>query len=84
MPKNPENIKLSVLILTIPSRFEIFKPLLNKLMNQIGDREDVEILSLLDNKSLHIYEKRNKLLDIARGTHITFLDDDDDISDNDD
>jgi len=50
-------------------------------MTQIGDRQDVEILSLLDNKSLHIYEKRNHMLQIARGSHITFLDDDDDISD---
>jgi glycosyltransferase involved in cell wall biosynthesis len=81
MPKNPDNIKLSILALSIPSRIDIFKPLLNKLLRQIGNREDIEVLSLMDNKSLHIYEKRNELLRIARGSHIAFLDDDDDISD---
>jgi glycosyltransferase involved in cell wall biosynthesis len=81
MPKNPDNIKLSILILSIPSRFNIFKPLVDKLMVQIGDRDDVEVLSLFDNKSLHIYEKRNELMRIARGSHIVFLDDDDDVAD---
>tara|TARA_R100000458_G_scaffold11747_2_gene9544 strand:+ start:11693 stop:12319 length:627 start_codon:yes stop_codon:yes gene_type:complete len=82
MPKKAENIKLSILILSIPTRFDIVKPLIDKLLNQIGDREDVEILSLMDNKSLHIYEKRNELLNIARGSHIAWLDDDDDVADN--
>jgi hypothetical protein len=81
MPKNPDNIKFSILILSIPNRLDIFKPLLDKLMDQIGEREDVEILSLLDNKSLHIYEKRNELMRVARGSHLAFLDDDDDVSD---
>tara|TARA_B100001093_G_scaffold520215_1_gene613709 strand:+ start:11555 stop:12202 length:648 start_codon:yes stop_codon:yes gene_type:complete len=80
MPKDPNNIKLSILILSIPSRLEIFLPLLNKLSTQIGESDEVEILSLLDNKSLHIFEKRNELMNIARGSHLTFLDDDDDIS----
>jgi len=82
MPKNKDNIKLSILILSIPSRFDIVRPLIDKLMKQIGEREDVEILSLMDNKSLHIWEKRNELMKIARGTHITWLDDDDNVSDN--
>tara|TARA_R110002110_G_scaffold112428_1_gene279531 strand:+ start:3086 stop:3718 length:633 start_codon:yes stop_codon:yes gene_type:complete len=81
MPKNKDNIKLSILILSIPSRFGIVRPLIDKLMRQIGEREDVEILSLMDNKSLHIWEKRNELMRIARGSHITWLDDDDDVSD---
>jgi len=81
MPKNKDDIKLSILILSIPSRFDIVRPLIDKLMRQIGEREDVEILSLMDNKSLHIWEKRNELMRIARGSHITWLDDDDDVSD---
>ena len=81
MPKNKDDIKLSILILSIPSRFDIVRPLIEKLMKQIGEREDVEILSLMDNKSLHIWEKRNELMRIARGSHITWLDDDDDVSD---
>ena len=82
MPKNKDNIKLSILILSIPSRFDIVRPLIDKLLLQIGDREDVEVLSLMDNKSLHIWEKRNELMRIARGTHMTWLDDDDDVADN--
>jgi hypothetical protein len=81
MPKNKDDIKLSILILSIPSRFDIVRPLIEKLLKQIGEREDVEILSLMDNKSLHIWEKRNELMKIARGTHLTWLDDDDDVSD---
>ena len=82
MPKNPENIKLSILILSIPSRLEKYAKLQQKLLDQIGDREDVEVLCLIDNKSLHIYEKRNELLRTARGSHLTWLDDDDDVADN--
>ena len=59
----------------------MLRPLLAKLLAQIGKREDVELLSLMDNKSLHIYEKPNELLRIARGTHLAWLDDDDDVSD---
>ena len=82
MPKNKDIIKLSILILSIPSRLHFLKPLMEKLERQIGDRGDVEILSLMDNKSLHIWEKRNELMKIARGSHLTWLDDDDDVNDN--
>jgi len=82
MPKNKDDIKLSILILSIPSRFDIVRPLIDKLMTQIGDREDVEILSLMDNKSFNVSEKRNILLDLARGTHLSWIDDDDDVADN--
>tara|TARA_R110002110_G_scaffold170551_9_gene372688 strand:+ start:277 stop:903 length:627 start_codon:yes stop_codon:yes gene_type:complete len=81
MPKNAKDIRLSILILSIPTRFDIVKPLFDKLLKQIGDRVDVEVISLMDNKSLHIYEKRNALLDIARGSHIAWLDDDDGVAD---
>ncbi len=80
MPKNKDNIKLSILILSLPSRIHFLKQLLDKLEQQIGDREDVEILSITDNKSFSISEKRNILLLLARGTHLTWIDDDDDIS----
>ncbi len=80
MPKNKDNIKLSILILSIPSRIHFLKQLLDKLEQQIGDREDVEILSIMDNKSFGISEKRNKLMQLARGSHLTWIDDDDDIS----
>jgi hypothetical protein len=82
MPKNPEGIKLSILMLSIPSRIEQYLELQNKLLDQIGDREDVEVLCMIDNKSFHIYEKRNVLLQAARGSHLAWLDDDDDVADN--
>mgnify|MGYP003124414324 CR=1 FL=1 len=82
MPKEPSKIKLSILILSIPSRLEKYTVLQNKLLEQIGDREDVEVLSFIDNKSFHIYEKRNVLLNAARGSHLCWLDDDDDVEDN--
>ena len=82
MPKNPNNIKLSILILSIPSRLHFLKPLMEKLEKQIGNRQDVEILSIMDNKSFGISEKRNELLKLARGSHLAWIDDDDDVADN--
>jgi len=77
-----QNIKLSILILSIPSRLHFLKPLVDKLERQIGERHDVEILSLMDNKSYNVSEKRNVLMGLARGIFLTWIDDDDDISDN--
>tara|TARA_R110002110_G_scaffold243470_1_gene460054 strand:- start:19 stop:648 length:630 start_codon:yes stop_codon:yes gene_type:complete len=82
MPKNKDNIKLSILILSIPSRIHFLKPLMEKLETQIGDRQDVEIISIMDNKSFGISEKRNELMKLARGSHLTWIDDDDDVADN--
>ena len=82
MPKNPKNIKFSILILSIPSRLHFLVPLMQKLERQIGDRQDVEIISIMDNKSFGISEKRNELLKLARGSHLAWIDDDDDVADN--
>lgn len=81
MPKDSSQLKLSILILSIPSRIDKYVRLQNKLLEQIGNREDVEVLCMIDNKSFHIYEKRNVLLQAARGSHLAWLDDDDDVSD---
>jgi len=82
VPKNPKNIKFSILILSIPSRLHFLVPLMQKLEGQIGDRQDVEIISIMDNKSFGISEKRNELLKLARGSHLAWIDDDDDVADN--
>jgi hypothetical protein len=82
MAKNKDTIKLSILILSIPSRLKFLQPLVEKLENQIGDRQDVEILSIMDNKSFNVSEKRNELMRLSRGTHLTWIDDDDDVADN--
>jgi len=77
-----QNIKLSILILSLPSRVKYLDKLVSKLEKQIDDRQDVEILSLMDNKSFNVSEKRNALMSLARGTHLTWIDDDDDVADN--
>lgn len=83
MPVPASEIKFSILILSIPSRFESLKAAVTHLQEQAdatGQGKSVEILVLLDNKSKSIYEKRNDLLQMARGKYIAFLDDDDAVS----
>ena len=76
-------IKLSILILSIPERIESMTAAMKQLQTQAdatGQGKAVEILVLLDNRSKSISEKRNDLLCMARGKYIAFLDDDDAIS----
>lgn len=72
-------MKLSILIPTLPIRFHKFQTLLFKLQKQAT--EDVEIIYLGDTKSHTVGEKRNILLNIAKGKYSIFVDDDDDIAD---
>lgn len=74
-------MKLSILILSIPTRFAMMQALYTKILNQIGN-EDIEILCLIDNKKRSIGDKRNDLVVAARGEYLTFIDDDDDVCDN--
>lgn len=83
MPVPASDIKFSILILSIPSRIEAMTVAMNHLQEQadsVGQGKAVEILVLLDNRSKSISEKRNDLLQIARGKYIAFLDDDDAVS----
>tara|TARA_Y100000310_G_scaffold343735_1_gene452765 strand:- start:270 stop:887 length:618 start_codon:yes stop_codon:yes gene_type:complete len=75
-----QNLKLSILILSIPSRIRFLEKLMSNLEKQIGDRQDVEILSFMDNKSYNVSDKRNAMLELARGSHLTWIDDDDDVA----
>jgi hypothetical protein len=82
MPVPNDKIKLSVLILSIPSRNSQMIGLFNKLQAQVAvlsECESVELLVLMDNCSKSIADKRNDLLRSARGKYIAFLDDDDDV-----
>jgi hypothetical protein len=72
---------LSVLIPTLASRLPDLSNLLVKLRSQIGDRPDVEVLALLDDKTMWLGDKRNRLLELATGKYLTFLNDDDNIPD---
>jgi len=83
MPVPASEIKFSILILSIPERIDSMKAAVKHLQEQadaLGQGKAVEILVLLDNRSKSISEKRNDLLDAARGKYIAFLDDDDAVS----
>lgn len=75
-------INLSILVLTTPRRLETFFPkLIRNLEKQIGERTDVEIIGLYDNKKRTVGEKRNELIKMANGKFLTFIDDDDRVDD---
>lgn len=83
MPVPASEIKFSILMLSIPERIESMKTAVQHLQEQAdatGQGKAVEILVLLDNRSKSISEKRNNLLQMARGKYIAFLDDDDAVS----
>jgi glycosyltransferase involved in cell wall biosynthesis/tetratricopeptide (TPR) repeat protein len=72
--------RLTICVLTVPSRLDhCFARLTAKLCQQAQDKP-VEILALLDNKRRTIGEKRNLLLQHARGQYVCFVDDDDELA----
>lgn len=73
------SIALSVLVPSIPSRFDKFQRIFAKLQNQ-ADGRDVEILGLFDNKKRSIGLKRDALVQASVGRYVAFVDDDDNIS----
>jgi len=82
MPTPKDQVLFTVMILSIPTRIERYlMPLYTRMLEQAEDHKDVEILCLIDNKSMTIGEKRQALLDSARGKWVGFMDDDDGISD---
>lgn len=73
-------IKLTIGIPSIPSRVRMnLEPLFSRLMSQIGDRKDVEVVTILDNKSMTIGRKRQLLHRIGQGKYTAIIDDDDDV-----
>jgi len=77
-----ENVLCTIMILSIPSRIQKYLiPLYEKLLKQAEKCPEVEILCLIDNKKMSIGEKRQSLIDIARGKWVAFMDDDDDVTD---
>jgi len=71
-------IRLSILIPSIPSRWRQLTSSFDLLMQKIGDK-DIEILALSDNKKRTIGEKRDALIKMAKGKYIMFVDDDDEL-----
>ena len=86
-PKNQQPVpkfKLSILIPTLPVRISTYVVLLNNIRDQIKKgkfESDVEILSLMDCKSMTIGDKRNRLIEMSSGEYIVFIDDDDNVPD---
>lgn len=72
-------MKLSILICSIYERFDSLKLLTNKLNSQVNS--DVEVLSISDNCKMPLGVKMNALMSLASGEYVTFVDDDDMVSD---
>jgi glycosyltransferase involved in cell wall biosynthesis len=68
-------MKLSILICSIKSRSHLLARLMAILDMQ--EHSDVEVLVSTDNREKKISDKRNELLDKAKGDYIVFIDDDD-------
>jgi len=73
---------LSLLIPTLQNRTELFSKLLKEINNQIANLNaegKVQVCSLSDNRQMSIGDKRNRLMAMATGKYIAFIDDDDTI-----
>jgi len=71
-------IQLSVLICTLEDRKLLFEILKAELNRQVDECEgEVQILPKCDAGQMSIGEKRNWLLDHAKGQYLCFVDDDD-------
>jgi glycosyltransferase involved in cell wall biosynthesis len=73
----------SILVAGIPERFHTVQPLLLSLLETqaVSRMPDVELLYLMDSKRRPVGAKRNDLLAAARGTYLSFIDDDDTVAD---
>lgn len=75
-------ILLTIGIPSITSRTRMgLEPLLARLTSQVGDSKEVEIISLMDNKSMSVGRKRQALFQLARGRYVCQIDDDDGVED---
>lgn len=76
-------MKLSILICSLHSRKDKFKRLQDIIQPQL-DRfvNQVEGVVITDNGEMPIGKKRNYLIENSTGEYITFIDDDDTVSDN--
>jgi glycosyltransferase involved in cell wall biosynthesis len=76
-------MKLSILIPTVPQREVMFVELINYLYKQCAELLNTEVEILTDASpvgSMTTGEKRNKLLNEAKGDYVWFIDDDDWVS----
>lgn len=71
-------MQLSILIPSIPSRWERAQKLYTKI-SKMCEGKDIEILLFLDNKKRTVGAKRDALVQMSRGKYFMFVDDDDDL-----
>lgn len=71
---------LSVLVPTVPGREGKLARLLLSLDPQVMARSDVELLVLRDCRGMTIGEKRSRMVALARGEYVAFVDDDDSVA----
>jgi len=71
-------IQLSILIPSIPSRFEKSVSLYNRFM-EMSEGMEIEIILLCDNKIISIGEKQNHLKNCVNGKYFCFIHDDDEL-----
>lgn len=74
-----KNILLTIGILTVPERENLLRRLLQRLSESmlISFNHRVEIIVNSDNKIKTVGQKRNEILDSAKGKYVCFIDDDD-------
>jgi len=75
---------ISFLIPTMRERCQKFKSLTDKIFIQIEDNnleEEVEVLSIYDNRNIRLCDKRNMLQKLSTGMYFIHLDDDDRVAD---
>lgn len=75
------NILLSILVPTVPNRIDYFYPrIMKQLLDQTKKYSNIEIIAFFDNKKRTIGKKRDEMLKLAQGKYVTFVDDDDRLS----
>ena len=75
---------ISILIPTLIERRQTFNLMVEKLHSQITDnnlQKKVEVLSICDDRTLKLSDKRNTLQKLSNGKYFLHLDDDDKLSD---
>lgn len=79
-------MRLSILVLSTHTRRNTFLPksleMIYGQLEKSPHKNEVEVLYLIDNRCMTVGDKRNRIKSIATGEYITFVDDDDRISDN--